>query len=416
MSSCELIDIWNHTVIPAESMKSPRSEFVTLTDPDSNVIVVSGVATNDPNGELTATVERYDRLTGHWSVLGSLLVGRRQLAAGFIDNHRILVVGGRHKDYSSVSETEIFDISTGRSTLAEPFPHTVTNASMVASINGNMIVFGGRAGGENSARYADVFEYDIPSGTWVGHGSLASAVSHPGHVKLWDGRVMIGGGWIRESPMSESTSLQIERGWVWQNVARLSVPRSDAIITQWDDSTAMIIAGTDESNVPVRSTEWIDFRNGSTRPGPDLQAARRAFTALSVPARPGSGPHDVAIVAISGQSGLASLTSSVEVLEPPVRTSGVTPVSDPAALEPAISAVFRGGHLSIAYLLPRSGPLAIDVVACDGRTVARPVAESAMTAGEHHLDACDEGLAAGWYMIRMRCADGLRCVPLVVGR
>lgn len=47
-STCEIIDVWQHRIMPAASLNIPRSEFAALQTRDSNVIVIGGVIGIDP--------------------------------------------------------------------------------------------------------------------------------------------------------------------------------------------------------------------------------------------------------------------------------------------------------------------------------------------------------------------------------
>ncbi len=69
-------------------MNVARGEFVSLVDKDSNIIVISGLG--DAKTQVNTTVcESYNLITNTWTIIGNLLLGRRQHTATFI---RIVVM------------------------------------------------------------------------------------------------------------------------------------------------------------------------------------------------------------------------------------------------------------------------------------------------------------------------------------
>lgn len=315
-SECEIIDVWNKRIQPAARMNEPRSEFAVLLTRDSNVIVIGGVVGVDPNGAVTANVERYDRRQNTWTVIGSLKTARRQHVAGFIDSNRILVVGGRRSSYATLTDAEIFDIRTGTTVPAAPFPFPINGSTLITSHAGELVVVGGREGGANSARRSDVYAYDPVGDVWVLNRVLGEAVSEVKGLRLWDRRIIIAGGLQADLPANAVAAVQLENVGKFKLIAPMQRPRSSAALAQWTENRVLAIGGFHNDRVPVATTEWIDMNRHLSEPGPMLSVPRDRFVALSIHARRNAPAHEHTIVVIGGVQNAASLTSAVEILEP----------------------------------------------------------------------------------------------------
>ncbi|MES2767073.1 MAG: kelch repeat-containing protein, partial [Bacteroidota bacterium] len=130
--SCEIISLKDKTTRLTDSMSFARAEFPMLMTKDSNVVAISGINKEGATGELTPTVELYDRTTKRWEVIGNLIVPRRQHAAVFINDEEIIITGGRNQDVSAISAAEIFNVTTGKSRLIAKFP--AAYSGMIAQI------------------------------------------------------------------------------------------------------------------------------------------------------------------------------------------------------------------------------------------------------------------------------------------
>ena len=88
---CEIVNACCPVVSITGDMVYPRSEHILLVARDSNVIAINGMtAITDEGsfyGPVTNTVERYNRSTGTWSVIGNTLVARRQGQGVFISDN-----------------------------------------------------------------------------------------------------------------------------------------------------------------------------------------------------------------------------------------------------------------------------------------------------------------------------------------
>lgn len=315
-STCEIVDVWNRRIDRAESMNVARSEFVALQASDSSVIVIGGVTGRDPYGAVTGTVERYDRATGAWTVLGSLATPRRQHVAGFIDSTRILVIGGRLANYGTLMDAEIFDTRTGTSTATTAFPYPVNGSVLMSSHSGELVLLGGRSGGVNSKRRSDVYSYMPATREWVMSRVLGQAVTGVAALRLLDRRVIVAGGLHQDEPGVAADEVQLENIGKWKLIARMSRGRAGAAMAQWSENAVLAIGGHYNNWQPIRTSEWIDLNRRTCRSGPELNVSRARFAALSIHSARDAEAHHHTIVAIGGMSSWTELTATIEILEP----------------------------------------------------------------------------------------------------
>jgi hypothetical protein len=312
ITSCEIIDVANHSITATGSLNVPHAEFTALLTPDSNVVAISGVTAN--NQGLTPVVELYDRATGRWRVIGSLLVERRQHTACFINRDEFLVVGGRHVDLSSMATAEIFNIRTGRSRLVHDYPDVInTPVSGIAS-NGDLLVFGGREGGAYSHIVPEIYKYDVARDRWVLVDSFADPINAPQLLKLWNGSLLVSGGaLVNGYPMVLSGKVHMERGGVFDTWANMSVGRIWHSMAQFSDDAVIVTGGWLADRDATNGCDWLDLRDGSVHPAPAMRHARKYFHTLAIPVG-GGEVSDMKVIAIGGEDETNATLSSVEIL------------------------------------------------------------------------------------------------------
>lgn len=128
---------------------------------DGQVLVAGGAASGggtEPGGLAIADAERYDPLTGAWSVTGSLRIARALHSATLLASGQVLVAGGMHR------------------------------------------WLGTESGIEEAERY------DPAAGTWAAAGLLGRRVSLHAATRLRSGRVLVAGGLRIETSTPEWTS------------------------------------------------------------------------------------------------------------------------------------------------------------------------------------------------------------------
>ncbi|GBD05646.1 hypothetical protein HRbin20_01235 [bacterium HR20] len=314
---CEIIDIEQRKVLPVSPMNVGRSDFAALRTPDSNVIVISGVtgyvSTEGGSGTLTQTVELYERTSNRWRVLGNLIVARRQHTAIWLDDHRILIVGGRLEDLSSTASAEIFDIQTGVSQLAPPYPYSMTDLVSARTRTGRILVWGGRQGGPNSFRTNEIYEY-TPTG-WRLYQTMPEVIRSPSVIALADGRVLFCGGSQQETPQFIfPRGIYIERNGLFMRLQdSLLIGRAWHDLVHWTADSVLVIGGFmgGAKWTSTRSCEIFNIATGRSVQSAPLAVARGYGKVLDLNAP--SMPRTV--LAISGLDSTNRNTPTIEILE-----------------------------------------------------------------------------------------------------
>ena len=148
-NTSEIIDVEHKTVKQAARMNVPHAAGAFVQTIDSNIIVLAGL---NSDSTTTRVCEMYDRKTDTWKQIGTLLIGRHDHAATFINKEEILVVGGyAEKNYAAIiAEAEILNIRTGKSRMIQDFPCKISRVEVFESKiwkPGRTLFIGGRTGG-----------------------------------------------------------------------------------------------------------------------------------------------------------------------------------------------------------------------------------------------------------------------------
>lgn len=312
--SCEVIDVRTRTVDIVNSMNVAHAEAVAMMLPDSNVLMISGVTSRMK--DLTKVCEIRDRVTGAWRVVGNLLAARRQHGACVINDHEVLVLGGRDAARGGLHSAEIFNFKTGVSRYIEDFPFYTTYPIVYRAPNGDILAFSGRSGGGNSSRRREIYRYDSTLDVWRLFGTIADGVHSQEALTLRDGSLLLSGGNTAEIPMSFSTALQQIVGGKVQQMQSLLLGRVWHAMAQIDADRAIVIGGWTSPERATKKCEMVAIESGGVMPGPNLLEARRWHRAVSVEVPNEFETADMVVLAISGIDAGTNTLRSIEVLEP----------------------------------------------------------------------------------------------------
>ncbi|MBI3257946.1 MAG: hypothetical protein HYZ54_00455 [Ignavibacteriae bacterium] len=322
LSSCEIIDISKGTISMASSMNIPRHTFISLLTKDSNIVVVSGFS-NDPSTGVTKSCELFDKKTRTWKVLGNLIIPRFQHNAEFINDHEILVVGGRHNDsyYTVMPDAEIFDINTGTSRLIGNYVSPISDGVSGYTSDGKLVVFGGREAGANSTRSKYIYSYNMVTEKWKQIDTLNEKVQKPNMTKLSNNKLLLYGGSVKEDNKTTfSRDIYIEDLGKFNRVGKTLDSRFRNSVSEFNNSLVLIMGGIiDDKDMYYDCTvtnkcEWFNLNNFQTSAGPNLNIPRNTFCTVSLPSI--KNQSDKTIVAIGGSGKGEVILSSVEILEP----------------------------------------------------------------------------------------------------
>ncbi|TAL70008.1 MAG: hypothetical protein EPN82_05175 [Bacteroidetes bacterium] len=315
LSTCEIINLDSGYTTYTQSMNETRFCFVTLITKDSNIIVLSG--TKNPSGSvLTSSCELFNTKTRKWSIIGYLIEPRFQFSADFINDHEIIIVGGRQEGNDILDEVEIFDISTGISRQVNNFIYRSGDNVSGYTSNNKFIVFGGRDGGPNSYRSEVIYTYNIANDAWDIFDVFNNQTLFPSALKLSDQRLVISGGSFSESPNNNSRDIYIENNGGISLAGIMFYPRHWHNMAQWNSDSVLIIGGFDSNVNNIFECEWFNTQTRITSRGPILNYGRSMFKVVSLPSK--QNINFRRILAIGGKDSNSRSIESIEILEPEI--------------------------------------------------------------------------------------------------
>jgi len=310
LPTCEIIDVLNDTIKPGPPMNFSRGYFATLVTKDTNIIVISGC--NSGFDQLTSAVELFDKSTRSWRIIGYLEIARWQHCAEFLNDHEIIIVGGRLGDQTVINNIEIFNINTGQSRLVNPFPFPTSDAVCGTTSQSKIITLGGREAGTNSNRSKYIFEYDIINDKWNIIDSVRSQINMPTMIKLLDSRLLIIGGIFHDNPAIVSDEVYIENNGRFTNSGKVLTGRFRFPMVQYNNDSVLVIGGYYDYNSCTRKCDWYNITSNVASTAPDLNFARYNFAAVTLPDP--YNPSKNVVLAIGGNDNQNHSLNSVEIL------------------------------------------------------------------------------------------------------
>ncbi len=322
-SSCEMIDIKSRRITSASSMHSPHAFACVLQTKDSSIVIISGLNTDSIT---TPVCEMYDRKKNEWRVLGSLLIGRHQHSAAFLNDEEIIVVGGiaKYNYGASIAEAEVLNIRTGQSRFVDDFPDKCCFGVSISSrifFSQSPLFFGGRGESGISYHLSNMYCFDKVSSHWVRLGTFPEAMCALSFQRLFDGRLIVSGGRKKDNTVSannivQSSNIYLENPGGFSFIGLMLRPRSWSSLEQWNNDILLIIGGSDNGRVSLSRCEWFDLQTHQSIEGPAMNEARNSHTSVSFPTFDNQGRQEGAcILVVGGFDAQNRSLSSVEILE-----------------------------------------------------------------------------------------------------
>ncbi|XP_062515236.1 kelch-like protein diablo [Corticium candelabrum] len=183
LKSAEIYNINKNAWQSIMPMSSPRSRLSCTVLDGCIYAIGGGSCMNYP----LRTVEKYNPLTGIWTMAPSLCEPRTDAGVAVVKQN-IYVVGGSNR-WSSLSSVECFNATLGKWSLVTPM-QTPRRGAGVVSLNGKVYVIGGH----DSTQSLDSMEiYDPVTQTWLYGSPMSTARANMAAIVL-DGLIFAVGG------------------------------------------------------------------------------------------------------------------------------------------------------------------------------------------------------------------------------
>lgn len=324
-NTTDIIDVRTGIVEQGPSMATPRAQFALVKMPDSRIVVVGGYTYGYTSN--TDLVEVLDEGSMKWMTIGKLREPRGQLSAIAIDNDRILVVGGRIGESNVRATSEIFDISSGASIAVQDFPYPSEGTRLIKTSEGAILAFSGRSGGPGSFRSDVIHRLNVSKRVWEKAGFVADSLYLPVATRLDNGGYLWTGGSFAESNTKStfSTTIGILDGSSFVKIGEMTVARVHHGCTQVSDSMCVATGGQDDWLKAQRTSDLINIRTGSARPGPKMNVYHAKHEQVDVEV------DGIRTCVVLGGYDSTSITAMVEILRDGCPTGTDVPLLDMAS-------------------------------------------------------------------------------------
>lgn len=241
-----------------------------------------------------------------WHIVGNLVEARYQHAASNLPNGDVLISGGKNEYNFSKNSTEIYSIFAGTFTSGIPMLQARSRHASIQLNNGKIMVIGGEGQICSLTSCApkvlnSVEIFDPNTQTWSGGANLAIATTGAQAHYLFDGRILLVGGFYSTGWESDSNAIRAiqmyqpsTNTWQWEPMPDLRYHYSSIIDSQ--NKLAIVggrharsNGGNSEFSTPYLTTlifnPGYNGASSSWANGPNLDSARiysSAFRATDI--------------------------------------------------------------------------------------------------------------------------------------
>ncbi len=259
---CEYINVRSGAVTPAPAMHSARAVFASVVLQDSSILVFGGF--DGETSSVLSHVELFDNSTRQWQQLPDMNSPRWQHTAAMLNDSLVLVAGGRNSYSNSTRSVDILNVNTRTFQPAPDYPFDLHNQVSLKVQDNKVLLFGGRDGGSNSFRPDSVYEYVYPNSSWNAVAKLPEGgFTLSETARLEDGRFVVAGGALRESPLKNSSRVFLWKDEQLSDLLQVSVPgRVYHELEVWDNRYLFVIGGLGNGGGTSAGMTAVDLQTG----------------------------------------------------------------------------------------------------------------------------------------------------------
>jgi hypothetical protein len=240
--------------------------------------------------------------TASFVLTGGLIIGRTYNSVTLLNNGKVLIAGGQDNRSNTLSETELYDSSTGTFTATGNM--TTPRMSQTATLlpNGKVLIAGGNYG---AGVLASAELYDSATGTFKAiPNNMTSARWNHTATLLPNSQVLITGGGNSTSSALSSAELYDPATGTFAATGSMSSPQSEHTATLLNNGSVLIVGGINGIAV-VATASVYNPASGTFSATGSLTTSRYAHTATLL--------NDGNVLVTGGITGCCTRLSSAEL-------------------------------------------------------------------------------------------------------
>ena len=277
---------------------------------DGTVLIAGGTGASGA----TASAAIYNPTTKTFTATGNMTTARVFHTATLLGNGMVLIAGGGIDQFYALSSAELYDPATKTfSPTKGPMVNSHYEATATMLNNGTVLICGGSAAYNGNytplSAYAEI--YNPTTETFTATGNMIQARYEHTATLLFDGSVLIAGGFTQNNYSSNSAEIYVPSYGAFTPAGSLVVGRNQHSATLLLDGTVLLAGGVGYSNsTALSSAEIYNPSTLSSSATGSLNTARFQHTATPL--------YDGTVLIAGGLlQNLVSSTSSAEVYSPP---------------------------------------------------------------------------------------------------
>jgi hypothetical protein len=243
------------------SMVTGRSAETATLLQDGRVLIAGGEGSS--RSSALSSAELYDPKSGTFSATGSMKAARYSATATLLRDGLVLITDGVDPAGNVVTTAELYDSATGTFGQTASPPATFESQTVTLLQDGRVLMTGGTQEHGKAVTTAEL--YDPTTGAFSPTGSMTATRFGQTATLLSDGRVLITGGQagFGFGPALTSAELYDPKTGTFSPTGQMPTARDGGTATALQDGRVLIAGGTDDNGNFLTAAELYDPTTGT---------------------------------------------------------------------------------------------------------------------------------------------------------